>query len=243
MNIASLICSAQSRIQVLSAFLVWTTVSMALVPSGAAKEIDSRPSTAFSVKTAMSGGDITVKTGGEIRVDLSKNLVDPEGDTYRVSLAFTSRDDFERARPELDLIDFDELDNWLFRPATGRAQALKRGESKSAVSFWQILAKAESAICGDTILRAFTTLPSGIAMGVNLHAAPSRIKPHKVTIAKNTLPGDCNYDVFDDCDTFAIGGCGGPDCVWSCRFMGITSTFEGNCIEEEIFGFNTCTCF
>ena len=195
----------------------------------------------FTVEANLAG-DLTEKASGEIRVDLAQNLVDRDGNTYRVSLAFASRADYERAWPEVDRVNFEKLDNWLLRPATGQTKTLKRGEGKAALSFRQILPQAESAICGDTILRSFTTLPSGIEMGVNLHAAPSRIKPHKVSIAKNTLPGDCNYDVFDDCDTFAIGGCGGPNCVWSCRFAGTTYFFNGLCIEEEVFGFNTCTC-
>ena len=218
--------------------IVWTVCATG---SAFAQDVDKKAGSQYSLD-AQRAGDLTIRDSGEIRVHLRDNLRDGQGNVYRVSLAFANRDEFEQAWPEVDRVDFEKLEAMMIRPATGDTHSLKR--ERGDESFQQILDKAESAICGDTILRAFTTLPSGISMGVNVHAAPSRIKPHKALLAKNTLPGsECDYDVFDDCDTFAIGGCGGPDCTWSCRWMGVTTTVDGKCIEDEVIGWNTCTCY
>ncbi len=217
-------------------------VALAGTSSAVAQESDTENVARFTVEASFVG-DLTVRASGEIRIELDKTLMDRKGDAYRVSLAFANRDDFDRAWSEIGTLDLEQLDSFLIRPSTGRTQALKRGQGKSAASFEQILARAESALCGDTVLRAFKTLPSGVEIGINLHAAASRIKPHQVSLGKNTLPGSCTFDIFDDCDTWAAGGCGGPNCVNACRFLGQTQTFEALCVEEEVFGFNTCACF
>ena len=222
-------------IAVLAVLSTFTTAAVAQDAKG------GKDAYRFRVK-AEQAGDLTVKASGEVRVELKKTLKDRHGDVYRVSLAFADRDDFDRAWPEIETLDLERVEKFLIRPSTGRTQAFKRGQDKSAASFEQILARAESAVCGDTVLRGLTTLPSGVELGINLHAAASRIKPHRISLGKNTLPGSCNLDVFDDCDFWAAGGCGGPKCVNICRFGGESKTIEAQCVEEEVFGFNTCAC-
>ncbi len=227
----------------LSCGIAAVAVMSTLAGTAVAQDFSGDKDVARFTVEAEQAGDLTVKASGEIRVELKKTLRDKHGDVYRVSLAFANQDDFDRGWSEVGTLDLELVEKFLIRPSTGRSQAVKRGQDKSAASFEQILARAESAVCGDTVLRGFTTLPSGVEIGINLHAAASRIKPHQISLGKNTLPGSCTLDIFDDCDTWAVGGCGGPNCVNACRFLGETVTFQALCVEEEVFGFNTCACF
>ncbi len=216
------------------------TLSM-MLPWSAMAADGERAHSSFIVTPDLIQGNKTVRASGEIRIEVAQTLTDRQGNAYRVSLAFANESDYETAKADsLESLDLNRLESYVLRPSSGESKSF-RGSGKAG-SFSSVLTQAESALCGDTILRGFTKLPSGVQMGVNLHAAPGRIKPHKVSIGKNTLPGDCNIDVFEDCDTFAAFGCGGPDCVWSCRIGGFVVVGSGLCLEEEIFGPNTCLC-
>lgn len=201
----------------------------------------------FEIDYSMLRGDVTERQSGEIRVKVPRVFADPDENLYTLTLAFESRGRYEAALEspfgKLELADFAVF---LVRRETGELDTFvnRKNEGKQ-LSFGRLLESAESAICGNTILRTWTQLGNGIEMGVSVQASYERIKPHRVGSEKNTIPISCRFDVNDDCDHWAINGCGGPLCVNRCTdpIFDITFDLLGDCVEEEVFGFNTCACF
>lgn len=229
-----------SRNPIITRNVTLLTLAMLAVMGPAAA--DARASE-LVVDASMLAGEVTERASGEIRIAVAEKYFDNQGEPYRLVLSFPDRGHFEAAVADpFEPIALAAFDNILVRQRSGEILEMQRAGGKRAMATQDFLGQAESAVCGSILLRAMVELPSGVLMGVNVHATPERIQPFRLGFDKNTIPGECAYDVFDDCDTWAIGGCGGPDCVITCHIGGFVFNIIGRCRENDIFGPNTCSC-
>ena len=181
--------------------------------------------------------DITLKKSGEVRIGLDETFI-VDGRVFKVSVAFRDFEAYELAKRTVDgVLDLGTLSGAMVRDE--RSDLHTYVPAKSSASILDLVASAHHAICGDVVARGFVRLGDDLFAGVNLHAGVVPVeKPDRIRAKRSDEPAI--NDVFGDCDTFAWGGCGGPDCA----NLGFGSSLRlGTCQRARLHFFpDICLC-
>ncbi len=118
-------------------------------------------------------------------------------------------------------------------------------------SLLDALHTASVTFCGNVAVRAIYELKPGLVIGLNFAGLGSTDggSESQQSALQGTQPpprvlGENKYknDVFGECDTLAIGGCGGPDCTNMMLYWnGEVLILPGTCISWGPF-YALCSC-
>jgi hypothetical protein len=188
------------------------------------------------------------RQGGEMQIQVPRTYKTEGGALYRISLVFMNEEDYRSfsARKIKYRISLQDLD-WFTFFVEDRVLVSYEKESMIA-SLDEVFAAASASLCGDVVAKGIIEIFPEIFIGVNIHSrlfSPAPDDPHGKSLPP---PGHCEegceLDVTNECDFFAIGGCGGPTCIIAC----ITEDCKpfggaGNCnvVEVPIFP-DFCLC-
>ena len=206
------------------------------------------PLVAYS-QTALGTLDNPAKTvtrdNGEMRVYLGEIWQASKDTFYPLSVSFLDAEHHERfmrgENQEVALEDFTAL---VLRTEAGVVTLA--GAELNAATLHNLPNRSAGALCGDIIARGMVEYRPGEFYLVNFH--------RDISFSNNAIPGDgdiwpcqtttCAVDVFDECDDFAIGGCGGPTCVNLCRDRDCNFQItNAQCAEYIVpFGLDLCIC-
>jgi len=155
----------------------------------------------------------TERPSGEITIESS---VEHAGIRYGVSLSFRSYDEANVLPVELRKVDLADIREVLVSGADGKPAVYRVADLDS---LFDIVERTNHTVCGNSAARTFLYLNRDTPIAIDVERSTEIVPITEGTIfeAEPTPVADLCFissvdDVDDDCDRFAIGGCGGPDC-------------------------------
>ena len=187
-------------------------------PSFAARE-KPQPSTTVAFDTV----DLTLSTerpSGEITIQTSYRHAGVE---YPVSLSFRNFDEANGISLQDRSVELSEISELLVVGVDGEPRVIA---VDSIDGIFDLVERTQNTVCGSATARTFVYLgETAVAMDFGhpdgdvkplLRASETSGGEGDFSSATPAPIGGCYYfskdDANDDCDRFAIGGCGGPDC-------------------------------
>lgn len=209
-----------------------------LAPCAAPSRLAAEP----LIATPLSAESVSRRDGGEVRIEVDEVRTTAQGISFGV---------------RIDLVDDSDLAQVLAKGSAGVDSAdlafvVIRGEAgpetllpASTPSLDEWFARSAGPLCKGIWGRGLWEYRPDHWAAISVWRQSGRGREPWGDGGNWSCGNDtCSGDVFGECDVFAIGGCGGPDCLTVCRDHDCNvETIPSTCQAYEVpFGIDLCIC-
>lgn len=224
-----------SKLAITSTFLVCLPMMTTVAWAGSGEPL---------IRTLKEPAELITRENGEIRIPQPVPWTATDGTIYPVSVEFSDRAHYvailETGKESIAIEDLVAL---VVRTVDGvvtfSATDIQQGILHELPSL------ATGPLCGGVAARGVAKVAEDGFVVVSFHDKIFQGNHFGDDTNPWSCTASCAGDIFSECDSFAMGGCGGPGCVNACKDADTceVTVFHLSCIVYPIpFGLDLCIC-